>query len=151
MSETRLNIKLLKKVRKRIATKPESYHQGNWIQPSKVAPCGYAACLAGETIICAAPSVREGIAELNELIRDRDTADRKISDRAAKLLGLKGSWASYCFTDNPKDGAETLIFDSGARFWPSDLREQFLDGEEADAAIGLLDRIIATGEVPVEY
>ena len=151
MSETRLNIELFKKIRERIATIPESYRQDNWIQKSTASPCGYAACLAGETIICAAPSVQEGIAKLNEIMEDRGRADAIISDRATKLLGLRGSWNRYCFTEEPTDGAETLIFDPEAKFWPKDLRETFRDGEEADAAIELLNRIIATGSVPVNY
>ena len=147
----RLNIELFKKVRERIATVPASYNQENWILESDAAPCGYAACLAGETIICAAPTVQDGIAELNQMMQNRITADGRISGKAAKLLGLKGSWVAFCNSKDPRDGGETLIFDPDVRFWPADLKEQFRDGETHDAALALLDRIIAEQEVPVDY
>lgn len=150
MRETKLNIELFKKIRERIATIPESYDQSDWIQSSVKSPCGAAACLAGEAIICAAPTVEQGVGELKQLSKQEDR-NAAVPDRAAELLGLQGSWELYCETEDEGDGGEALIFDPNARFWPEDLREQFRDGEEADAALGLLDRIIATGEVPVSY
>lgn len=150
MAKTKLNIGLFKKIRERIATIPASYDQSDWVTTSNSAPCGAAACLAGEAIICAAPTVQEGLKELRRLNKRKDR-NAVIPARAAKLLGLEGSWGDYCETQNQQQGRETLIFDADARFWPSDLREQFQDGEEADAAVELLDKIIETGKVPIDY
>lgn len=147
---TKLNIELFMKIRERIATVPESYDQSNWVQLSSASPCGAAACLAGEAIICNAPTVAEGIAELWRLQR-AELMGRAVPRRAAQLLGLEGDWVEFCNTGLAEHGKDTLIFDSEAQYWPADLRDEFRDGEEADAALGLLDWIIATEEVPVEF
>jgi hypothetical protein len=85
------------------------------------------------------------------MMEDRTKADERISTRAAKLLGLKGSWMDFCNSEAPRKGGETLIFDPDVRFWPADLKEQFRDGQKHEAALALLDRIIAEQEVPVDY
>lgn len=66
MKESQLNKALLRKVRNRIRKIPESYYQGTWCRADKGAPCGTIACIAGETIICAAPTVEAGIKELHD-------------------------------------------------------------------------------------
>src|SRR5689334_13988853 len=116
MSETRLNIELFKKIRERIATIPESYNQRSWITTNKKSPCGTAACLAGEAIICAAPSIETGITELRQLWEECET---DIPEKAAELLGLEGDYWAH-------DGGETEIFNSIANRWPEPYRTQFL-------------------------
>ena len=66
--ETKLNLELLKKVRDRIAEVPESYEQRTWRSDSKEAPCGSAACLFGEAVICDSTTVKSGIARLRRYI-----------------------------------------------------------------------------------
>lgn len=145
MSEQRLNIELFKKVRDRIAAIPESYDQSEWVRPSNASPCGAAACLAGETIICNAPTVAAGIKELKRL-RALDQY-HAVPERAAELLGLEGSWKDFLTTELPDDGGETIIFDGDALYWPRQFRSMFRDGDEADAAVAYLDHIIETGKV----
>lgn len=145
MEKTRLNIELFKKIRERIATIPESYDQEHWWQPSVESPCGTTACLAGEAIICNAPSVEEGLAELKRLYAiDKWYA---VPNRAAELLGLDGDWPTYIDEEDPSAGGETVIFDAEAAYWPLKYMEMFQDGDEAGAAVAYLTHIIETGNV----
>lgn len=93
LEQPKLNLKLLRKVRDRIAEIPESYDQTKWIMDSAEAPCGAAACVAGETIICDAPTVKQGINTLRSLA-GRSGA---ISDRASALLGISEEEADVMF------------------------------------------------------
>jgi len=142
---SRLNIELFRKIRDRIAAIPESYDQSDWVSPSLRSPCGVAACLAGEAIICNAPTVQQGVEELNTL-RDMD-GGFAISDRATELLGLSGSWRMYCEDDDYRSAGDTLIFDSEALYWPLEFAQRFQDGEESEAVVAYLDWIIANGKV----
>jgi hypothetical protein len=134
-----LNIELFQKVRDRIAAMPESFEQGRWITRSPSSPCGYAACLAGETIICAAPTVEQGLARLKQLNAiDEGGESNLIPDTAGRLLGLDG-----CFAVN----GEHDIFISSARGWPQPFRSQFSVGDESGAAVAYLDWIIANNRI----
>lgn len=145
-----LNIELFKKIRDRIAEIPESYNQNKWCADFSKAPCGTTACLAGEAIICSAPTVAEGVAELKRLDADLDD-NNAVARRAAEMLGLEGSVDEWIDQRERKVGNETLIFDGNAEGWPEEFRERFTsadDGKErAAAAVGYLDKIIATGSV----
>jgi hypothetical protein len=134
----RLNIELFKKVRERIAAIPESYDQNRWYKRTSVSPCGTAACLAGETIICAAPTIDEGIRQLREL-HDEDEADFDIPNTAGELLGLDGDYMQW--------GTEHDIFMGEAKGWPEPYRTQFTERGPHIAVLGLLDEIITTGKV----
>jgi hypothetical protein len=143
MSESRLNIELFKKIRDRIATIPESYDQDTWVKSSLSSPCGTVACLAGETIICAAPSVEQGIRELQRLDRQGEYLVPKV---AAELLGLEGDYDGDDEVDN-----ETMIFVADAAYWPWPYRDQFREAEtgarRAEIAVAYLDHIISSGKV----
>lgn len=134
------NIELFKKMRERIATIPDSYNQSVFVTRSAKAPCGTAACLAGEAIICNAANVSDGIAELKRL----DGADYPwaVADRAAALLRLAGNFGAFADEDDAEAAGETLIFDGEADYWPEPYRSQFKRGDEAAAAVALLDDII---------
>lgn len=142
MSE--LNIELFKKVRDRIATIPESYDQSTWFADTRRSPCGTVACLAGETIICDAPTVDEGISRLRRMY-ERDDVGFDIPNLAARLLGLNGLY-SESHVDN-----EAVIFVGGAECWPEPYRAQFTNAQskraEAAVAVAYLDHIIETGKV----
>jgi hypothetical protein len=134
-----LNLELFQKVRDRIAAVPESFEQRWWITHNPSSPCGYAACLAGEAIICAAPTVEQGLANLKRLNAfDEDEESNLVPDTAGMLLGLDG-----CFAD---DG-EHDIFIANAQFWPEPFRSQFYIGDESDAAVAYLDWIIANNRI----
>lgn len=148
MAESRLNIELFKKIRQRIAEIPESYDQESWCGPSGAAPCGTTACLAGEAIICAAPTVEQGVEDLRRL----NASDRVygVPDRATALLGLSGSWAAWVDDDNRQAAGETVIFDADAEGWPEEFRQDFRYAnyrERANIAVAYLDHIIETGKV----
>lgn len=136
MSEQRLNIELFKKIRKRIAAIPESYNQSWWMIPTSAAPCGTAACLAGETIICNAPSIKAGLSNLAQ-------ADRRgvVGSQARRALGLAPGEAATVFG----------YIDGGFVSWPEPFASQFRDAENsqgrAAAAVAYLDHIIETGKV----
>lgn len=135
MPESKLNIELLKKVRARIAEFPESYNQNYWKIYSSEAPCRTAACLAGETIICAAPTLEEGLKRLAEA-----DCDDAVPDVAGELLGLEGNyWEEY---------GDHLMFLGGGKGWPEPYRTMYQAGPSA-AAIAFLDHIIKTGKVQV--
>ena len=142
---SRLNIELFKKIRERIAAIPESYDQEAWCRNNRAAPCGTSACLAGEAIICAAPTVEEGVKELRHL--DKHGSDYAIPERAAVLLGLEGNVEAYFEYNDEGDGGETIIFDGNANKWPRQFKKQFQSGDQAGAAVAYLDHIIETGKV----
>lgn len=140
-----LNFALFRKVIKRIETKPETYAQQTWHanvndfntnareyndgKPRPRPPCGAVACIAGETIICNAPSVKLGLVALTN-------ADG-YSFTAGNLLGLSGR--------------ERNLFDGNALTWIEPFRSQFQSAKtykgEARAAINYLKHIIKTGKV----
>ena len=135
----KLNKPLIRKMIKRIETKPETYYQGNyvvrgtnfnsWIKDGRPDPvCGTVACLAGEAIICSEKSIRKGITKLVRLDNKGDT-----KDVAERLTGI-GAW--------------TGVFRAAAVDWPSPYREQW-DGAKtykgkARAAVNLLKAILRT-------
>lgn len=126
-----LNVKLLRKVRNRIAKIPESYDQGAWIiEPFSSAPCGTVACLAGEVAICGAPSIKKGIAQF--------LADPlKAIARAEHLLGLTGK--------------NHGLFAADASGWPEPFASRFRHAatkqQEAQVAVAYLDECIKRGKV----
>lgn len=141
-----LNIELFKKIRDRIAEIPESYNQNDWIQESLTAPCGTAACLAGEAIICNSVNIKGGIRRLKKLADveapegcdvNPQGYDSMVPIRAAKALGL---------TPQQMD-----IFDSRAEGWPEPFRSEFknigTNQGRAKVAVAFLDHIISTGSV----
>jgi hypothetical protein len=135
----KLNLALFQKVRDRIAEIPESFEQSRWITRSPSSPCGYAACLAGEAIICAAPTVEQGLARLKQLnVIDEDGESNLVPDTAGGMLGLDGSYG--------EDG-EHDIFVADAEFWPEPFRSQFFIGDESGAAVAYLDWIIANNRI----
>lgn len=135
----RLNIELFRKIRDRIQAIPESYNQQVWMTGSTEAPCGTAACIAGEAIICAAPSVEQGVKDLR-----RHIADDNAPETAADLLGLEGDWYN-------EDEGEAAIFSSGGKGWAQPYRGMFRRARSgagrARAAVAYLDHIIETGKV----
>lgn len=148
MAESRLNIELFKKIRQRIAEIPESYDQDYWVEDSAESPCGTVACLAGHAIICDAPTIERGISDLHRL-KQRDPL-KAVPRRAAKLLGLTGSWTKYVDTSSESAGGETIIFDSDAAGWPEPFQSDFqmAGGRgKSQVAVRYLDHIISTGKV----
>lgn len=133
MKERKLNIELFKKVRDRIKEIPESYNQRWWVDESSEAPCGTAACLAGETIICSARSVTVGIRKL-----------RRLDDEAQDLLGLSNEERSILFTAFPAGDIKQWP-EPWATRWANALNNQ---RKQARVAISLLNRIIKTGKIP---
>jgi hypothetical protein len=133
-----INIKLLKKMRDRIAALPNSYFQGWWVVEEKKSPCGAAACLAGEAIICNARTVESGVKTLWKL-NDHIGAHRDGPfTRAQKLLRLSDIEANGMFAGNA-DG------------WPDKFRTMFDNARgpktRAKAAVAYLDHLIEGGEV----
>lgn len=149
MSESRLNIELFKKVRDRIAAVPESYDQSTYRRADRRAPCGTAACLAGEAIICDAPTVEDGVAEL----REYDDVDF-VAERAAELLGLpQPDWGKHSETGDGYNVTARLFacHEDYEVFWPEPFASQFAEAgttsERSRVAVAYLDHIIATGKV----
>lgn len=139
MKKTKLNLELLKKVRDRIAEIPESYDQASFYGPDSRAPCGTVACLAGETIIANAKSVKQGIAALKRLAARTDAKDfcgfitPAIPRRAATLIGL---------TEQEAD----KMFSGGVYGWPEPYKRQFQAAESrtkrAEIAVAYLDECL---------
>lgn len=144
---SKLNIELFKKIRQRIAEAPESYDQDTFVDYNERSPCGTSACLAGEAIICNAPSVVKGIVELRDLDMNYSD-DYAVARRATDLLGLSGDFGEYAHSlDNDRTAAgEAIIFDGGGQGWPEPYRSMFQNDKTA-AVIAYLDHIIETGKV----
>lgn len=94
----KVNVKLLKKVRKLIAEEPRRLNMSYWgikvkdmaEKPSSAPPCGTIACLAGWTILAAHPK-REWTKlfhGIEGLIPIGGHYPRDVGDEAAKLLGF---------------------------------------------------------------
>ena len=136
MTKVKRNRRLLLKTAKRIETVPESYDQANWCQPTDRAPCGTAACLAGELIICSAPTVEEGV----KLLRDRYQLPDfpGTSEMAANLAGLTEVETNKLFPGDVGD-------------WPDPYRTRYVAAEtqqeRAKAAAELLRYLADGGEV----
>jgi hypothetical protein len=136
-----LNKRLLRKVRNRIAEIPESYRQGTWVSDDQKSPCGTVACLAGETIIAAAPSIEKGIQSLKRAV-DRfehgDTYDSGVVRKARLLLGISIQEA-------------TDMFDGYGNTWPSPFGERFTSAQrpatKAKIAVAYLDECLRRGRV----
>lgn len=137
-----MNIELLQKVRDRIAEIPDSYYQQKWIANSPTAPCGTMACLAGEIIICAAPSVKKGVAELRKLRRDKSVSEyaefiygATVPRRAAELLGISEDDAYKMFANGDD--------------WPRgfELDQDLPQREQAEVAVRYLDECIRREQV----
>lgn len=139
---SKLNIALLKKVRNRIKRIPESYNQEKWYGRSIASPCGTVACLAGETIICAAPTVVQGINDLRELANSNHD---DVPVQAAKLLGLRGNYFSGV------NEGQTKIFRGGGYGFPEPYRTQYQKArtrkDKAAVTVAYLDHVIATGKI----
>lgn len=124
MAEMKLNRELIEKVIERLETVPESFDQNAaYVRADKRAPCGTVACLAGEVIICSAPTIKEGI----KLARMADV------DPSA-LMGLEDDYGLFAFN---------------AVGWPEKYRDQYTAAKgdqkkEARAAINLLRAILRT-------
>lgn len=131
----KLNFPLWVKVRNRIAAVPESYDQTTFKRRSKIAPCGTVACLAGETIICAAPSVKKGVQALFS------TRYGSVSGRAENLLGLGLDGCGY----------ESEIFAGDGTGWPEPYFSMYDSAnsqrQQARAAVAYLTHVIRTGKV----
>lgn len=154
MSDTELNIELFKKIRDRIAAIPESYDQESYVRINRDSPCGTAACLAGEAIICAAPTVDLGVRRLK-----RADCEDLVPTRAAKLLGLPPP--RFHGTRDNLFGADNITarmfrcshnddYSGPAVFWPEPFASRFNKAKNqrgrARAAIAYLDYIISTGK-----
>jgi hypothetical protein len=145
---SKLNIELFRKIRERIAAIPQSYDQESWAEPDRFSPCGTVACLAGHAIICNAPTVEQGLDDLYTL-KEHDPLFA-IPDRAAELLGLRGSWRALVDEHNVVVAGETVMFGTDAEYWPDSYKEMFQEDERAEkakAAVAYLDHIIETGKV----
>lgn len=140
MTEPKLNKRLLRKVRNRIAKIPESYDQNHFWLDSSNAPCGTVACLAGETIIVSRPTVKQGLQSLRRLTNSVFcvTADHPVARRAASLLGVS-------------DAEAVAMFDGDGERWPQPYRAQFerAGGPQtrAKVAVAYLDECLKRGKV----
>lgn len=151
MKKPKLNKALIRKMIKRIEERPEAYLQSRFFvkmgvqvaayydRPKPI--CGSAECLAGEAIICTAPSVKKGIEALKRTVTSLDNSDslKPVAEKAARLMGLS--------IDLSGDGLG--IFDSQPlHCWPAPFGAQYAQAKtykgEARAAINLLKAILKT-------
>lgn len=131
MSEPKLNIELLKKVRDKIATTPEAYDQRLWGRHAETAPCGTAACIAGWA------AHLSGNLSLEYL--QTHSRDCTIGDIAEIEMGLYPGDRNVLFSGSPRED------------WPQPFADDWgratSDQERALVAVAFLDEIIETGEV----
>ena len=112
------NVELAAKMRDRILDVPAAYDQRYLNKLTDKSPCGAAGCLAGEAIICNAPSVREGVMELQAYRFTGKSADA--FEKAASLLGLDSYEAD-------------LMFRADSLGWASPFDQQFADARTDEA------------------
>lgn len=130
------NRRLLLKTAKWIEEIPESYDQKVWEKDSDESPCGTAACLAGELIICSERSVVKGIKKL----RSGHFLPNFISTPAManKLAGLTTDEGYALFAEDVDK-------------WPAQFRSRYRAAKtqlgRAKAAAALLRYLADGGEV----
>lgn len=140
MSKHVRNRELLLKTADRIEQIPESYEQTTFCSPSDKAPCGTVACMAGEIVICASPTVAQGIRRLKGQIKRsaRSGSYIKTGEIAAKLAGF-----------TPAEGK--ALFESSVRLWPRRFAARYMRAKTQDgragAAAALLRYLADGGEV----
>jgi len=147
--ETQLNKRLLRKVRNRIAEIPESYDQEVWYAPNGDAPCGTSACLAGETIIAAAPNAKIGASRLKRYYNLPSAGQTpfkfasRIPLRAMNLLGLTPAEAERVF--------DASGLDSLCVRWPEPFAARFAKAKtnktRAKVAVAYLDECLKRGKM----
>jgi hypothetical protein len=145
MSESRLNIELLKAVREKIATAPEAYDQGNEAYYDRRSPCGTVACIGGWADILSAK---------NDEDRQRRMRGMVNLDRAADELGLNGTDFYNEYSADIQTERAVLFTGDPDEHWPEPFRQQYWDAEGdsdptavARVAVAYLDHIISTGKV----
>lgn len=111
--DSKMNKEVVRKMIKRIESVPEHYDQAAFfVESNDIAPCGTVACLAGEAVICSAPTVEAGIKLAFQKYDD-------IPALAANLLGLPNVHA---------------IFSADGSGWPEPYARQFAEAEESPEA-----------------
>lgn len=134
------NRELLLKTAAHIEEVPESYAQYTFYSESDKAPCGTRACLAGEIVICSAPTIEKGVKKLKAQIqRAMDSSEYiKTGESAARLAGF---------------GVEEAraLFAADAVMWPRRFRNLYYNAKSergrAKAAAALLRYLADGGEV----
>lgn len=136
-----LNKRLLRKVRNRIEKYPDAYNQSTFGEKGdeSSAPCGTVACIAGHTIIAAAPTPQLGVKTLFRKLRDGG-----VSRYAGKLLGLElGGIDEHLFTGIPNDSDYPWPNAKYALQWGRAKTHK----QRTRVAIRYLDHILKTGKV----
>lgn len=124
-----LNFRLFRKVITKLETTPEAYDQGSYGEPSELAPCGTAACIAGWA---AHLSGEMTLLQLHENWTE-------VQETAQRELGIDDHELSVLFAGTP------------ARKWPRRFAGQWMRSntskQRARVAIRYLSHIINTGKV----
>lgn len=121
-----MNKEVVRKMIERLEAVPQSFDQSAyWIYEDGEAPCGTVACLGGEAVICAAPTLEEGIAEVF-FIKSTGGPGTSVPERADQILGL----------ENQKHA----IYASDAGGWPDPYGARYREarinsGRKAAAAV----------------
>lgn len=105
MSESRINVELLERVRDKVRAAPEAYDQTTYRRTEPAAPCGTAACIAGWAVTLSGEPLTE---TANRCVCDDPLCLRgtSVAEDARRLLGLLPEEASVLFRAAP------------ARTWP---------------------------------
>lgn len=102
---------LLRRMIKRIEQAPESYDQRTFYgERDSGTPCGAVACLAGEGVICLAPTVKQGVRKL--------LSGQFNTDELASILRLP-TYHGVFAANNPS--------------WPSPFKEQLAKAKSRQA------------------
>ena len=142
MPKHKLNTRLLKKVRNRIAELPESFDQRYYYLPTKASPCGFLTDITGMVIICSAPSIEQGIWKLATIHEKKLAA---IFVTAQNALKLTIDEALMLFT-TPRSNRPIT-----SPRWPKPFHTKFLHADSvkgrAKVTVAYLDHILKTGKI----
>lgn len=125
-----MNKTVVRRMIKRLESVPESYNQrAYFVEPSREAPCGAVACLAGEAVICSERTVRQGVRLALRM------SNKEMINRAQEVLGLSGNHG---------------VFDIAGHGWPEPFRSQIKnpkqsDGGQAPVAVAYLKEALKRG------
>lgn len=147
MSDQRLNIGLLKKIREKIITTPVAYDQSVYARREETSPCGTAACIAGWACVLSGAMDTK---ELRRRERSNPYLFETIASTARWHLGLTEDEAEILFTENPAGmGRRFTEDDDRIGGWPAPFNEQWREGDKpsSEIAVDYLDHIIETGKV----
>jgi len=124
----KVTISLLRRVKRKILSKPKSFDMDSWASPDSNVECGTTGCIAGWVVMLTHPDVQEQVKHYDDGLVEWE-------NRAIKELRISQTQAHSLFHDED---------------WPERYKEKFYDAfsakERARVAANRIEHFIRTGK-----